>query len=131
MFTDPISDMLTRIRNASRVKKAEVLIPFSKIKMSIAQILAREGYVVGVEEVEAGSVKKSIKLNLKYVNREPAITNIDRISTPGRRVYVGKYKIPKVRNGMGIAIISTSQGLVSDREARKRQIGGELICEIY
>lgn len=131
MITDPISDMLTRIRNASAVRKAEVALPFSKTKLALAQILEREGYVVKVEvQGEAGS-HQLINLSLKYQNREPAITSIKRVSTPGRRLYVGYQELPSVRNGLGIAIVSTPQGLMTNREARLKKVGGELLCEVY
>ena len=132
MFTDPISDMLTRIRNASAVRKAEVIIPFSKIKLAIAQILEREGFIEKIENEEEGvTTRKDIRLHLKYSGRVPVINGLDRISKPGRRLYVNQNNLPKVRNGMGIAIISTSQGLVTDKEAHKKKLGGEVICEVY
>ncbi len=132
MFTDPISDMLTRIRNASAVRKAEVVIPFSKIKLAIAQILEQEGFVEKIENDEEGAApRRDIHIHLKYDGRIPVINGLDRISKPGRRLYVNQDNLPKVRNGMGIAIISTSQGLVTNKEARKRKLGGEIICEVY
>lgn len=129
MFTDPIADMLTRIRNASAAKKAEVSVPFSKVKLVIANILLQEGFIKNVEQNEEGS--KNIKIGLKYVGNRPAILALNRISKPGRRIYVDKDSILSVRNGLGIAIISTSQGIMNNKEAKKRKIGGELICEVY
>ncbi len=129
MINDPISDMLTRLRNALAAKKTEVLLPFSKIKMALAEILEREGYILKAEKIEGRFGE--IKIELKYVNREPAINCLKRISTPGRRIYAGKDRLPKVRNELGVAIISTSQGLMTNKEARKKKVGGEVLCEIY
>lgn len=129
MMTDPIADMLTRIRNASLVKKQEVVIPFSKIKLNIATILVREGYLEKVEEKKDGH--PALILILKYENGSPTIQYIKRISTPGQRRYIKKEKIAKILNGFGIAILSTPQGLMTDKEARKASVGGELICEVY
>lgn len=129
MINDPISDMLTRIRNALAAKKPEALIPFSKIKMTIAEILAKNGYILKIEKRE--NDWGEIKIDLKYINGEPAIESLKRISTPGRRVYVTKDQLPKVRNDMGLAILSTSQGLMTNKEARKKKVGGEVLCEIY
>jgi len=129
MMTDPIADMLTRIRNASLVHKKEVVVPFSKIKFGIANILVREGYLVKVEEQK--NPHPCLVLTLKYTNGDPVIHHIKRISTPGSRLYIKKDKVSKILNGYGIAILSTPQGLLSDGEARKAKVGGELICEIY
>lgn len=129
MMTDPIADMLTRIRNASMVHKSEVIVPFSKIKMAIAGILVREGYLSKAELVE--DKKPQIALSIKYDGREPAIHSLKRISTPGHRTYVKNDELDKVLNGFGLAILSTPKGLMTDIEARKEKIGGELLCEIY
>lgn len=129
MFTDPIADMLTRIRNASAAKKAEVVVPFSKVKWAIANILLQDGFIKNAEKVEDG--QGNIKIGLKYIDQKPAVVSLKRVSTPGRRVYVDKDNILSVRNGLGIAIISTSQGIMNNKEAKKRKIGGELICEVY
>ncbi|MBI5022972.1 MAG: 30S ribosomal protein S8 [Candidatus Magasanikbacteria bacterium] len=129
MFNDPISDMLTRIRNGLLARKKEVEIPFSKIKMGIAQILAKEGLILKVEKTEA--FPENLKIELKYINKEPIITSLKRVSVPSCRMYVDKDHLPKVRNNMGIAIISTSQGLMTNKEAGQKKIGGELLCEIY
>src|SRR3989338_1684917 len=132
-MTDPIADMLTRIRNAQAVKKAEVVLPFSKIKLAMAEILKRQGFIKEVERI-ADDAKNSkfeeIRLTLKYSGKEPAISNLKRISKPGRRVYKTKEELPAVLNNFGIAIVSTSQGLMTNKEARKKNLGGELICEI-
>ena len=130
MMTDPISDMLTRIRNAATVKKQYVDVPLSKIKFAIAKILEAENYVEKVEKVEVNK-RPYIRLNLKYNDRTPVIQSIKRVSTPGRRVYVQKENLPRVQSGFGIAILSTSNGLMTNNEARKRKLGGEVICEVY
>ncbi len=131
-MTDPIADMLTRIRNAQAARKSEVLVPFSKLKESLAVILLEEGYIrsVDVEENE-GSIVKNLSLGLKYVANKPVIREINRISTPGRRVYVGARKLPFVFDDLGIAILSTSKGLMSNKKAREERVGGELLCEIF
>ncbi|MFH1946991.1 MAG: 30S ribosomal protein S8 [Candidatus Magasanikbacteria bacterium] len=130
MMTDPIADMLTRIRNAQMSKKGSVEVPFSKLKKSIAEILSREGYLGKIEEIEAVPAKKMI-LELKYDNRQPAIRSVKRESKPGRRVYCKSTEMPKVLNGYGVAIVSTSKGIMTNKEAQKQGIGGEIICSIY
>jgi len=137
-MTDPIADMLTRIRNASAVGKETVVLPMSKIKYGIAQILEREGHIAKVEVVKTKSKKNGsavfdeLKIILKYKkDNRPAITSLKRISKPGRRVYASKEKLPRVLNNLGLAIISTSRGLLTNKEAAKAGIGGEIICEIY
>jgi len=129
-MTDPIADMLTRIRNAFLVKKKDVLVPNSKIKLKIAEILYKERLIDKIELVEENKIK-NIKISLKYDNKESVIASIKRISTPGRRIYVGKEELPYVLNGFGIAILSTSRGIMTNREAKKLGVGGEIICEIY
>lgn len=129
MIHDPIADMLTQIRNAMKVAKAEVIIPFSKVKLAIAAILVQEGYVERADKTEDQPAK--LRLVLKYTGRKPVISSLKRISTPGRRVYVTKDRLPWVLNNYGVAIISTSYGIMSNREARKKHIGGEIICEVY
>lgn len=128
-MTDPIADMLTRIRNGSVVRKKEVTVPFSKIKMAIAAILVREGYLEKV--TEAKDPHPSLVLTLKYVSGACAIQHIQKMSTPGHRLYVKKDDLPRVLNGLGFAILSTPRGLLTDAEARKEKVGGELICQIY
>src|SRR3989338_8453702 len=133
-MTDPIADMLTRIRNALAVRKPEVILPFSKIKMNIAEILQQLNYVNKVEKVEKGAGHPNydqIMIILKYLGKEPAITNLKNVSRPGRRVYVANDKLPVVLNNLGVAIISTPQGLMTNKEAKKKKLGGEIICEIY
>lgn len=132
-MTDPVGDMLTRIRNASRAGHEKVIIPSSRFKERIANVLKEEGFLkdMMVHRTE-GRAHSEITLMLKYgPNREPAINEIRRMSKPSLRKYVGSTRIPRVLNGMGIAIISTSRGIMVDREARKQKIGGELICTVF
>ncbi len=129
MMTDPIADMLTRIRNAQRSRKAIVEIPYSNVKQAIATILNKEGYVGSFEKTE--TLPQMLVLNLKYYGKQPAIQSIDRESTPGHRVYKKAQELPRVLNDYGIAIVSTSQGLMTNKEARKSGIGGEVICSVY
>lgn len=130
-MTDPIADMLTRVRNASSAMHEEVLIPLSKIKESIARILAEEGYVDGVEIVD-DAVHPTMKIRLRYSEeRERAIVGLRRISKPGRRVYRGAEELPRVLGGMGIAIVSTSQGVMTDRQARNARVGGEILAYVW
>jgi small subunit ribosomal protein S8 len=133
MMTDPIADMLARIRNAAMARHDVAAIPASKIKKSIADLLQKEGYVSSVSEEEWGPQKrKTLMVKLKYTgDSRAAFAGIRRISKPGRRVYVGYDKIPRVLNGLGVSIISTSQGLMTDKEARTKKVGGELICEVW
>ena len=133
MMTDPIADMLARIRNAAMARHDVARIPASKIKKSIANLLQQEGYVSSVSEEEWGPQKrKTLMVTLKYTGQSAAaFAGIRRISKPGRRVYVGHDKIPRVLNGLGVSIISTSQGLMTDKEARTKKVGGELICEVW
>ncbi|MFA5935509.1 MAG: 30S ribosomal protein S8 [Patescibacteria group bacterium] len=130
MHTDPISDFLTRLRNGQSAHLDVVKSPSSRMKFVIAKILEREGYVGEVSE-SADGAKKTIVVALKYDNRQPIIRNIKRISTPGRRVYRGADELPRVLSDIGIAIISTSAGVMTNKEARKRKLGGEVLCEIY
>lgn len=132
MMTDPIADMLTRIRNAQAVGKATVALPMSKLKRAIAELLKREGWLEAVATREDAGGRNEIMLTLLYRKPGmPKITSIRRVSTPGRRVYVTRGAVPQVKRGMGIAIISTSKGLLTNREARKQGLGGEVICEVY
>jgi small subunit ribosomal protein S8 len=128
-MTDPISDMLTRIRNASQALLPTVELPHSKVKESIAQILKKEGYVAEVNV--DGKVKKTIKLKLKYEGRKGVIEGLRRVSTPGLRRYTGSTEIPRVRGGLGVAIVSTSEGVMTGTQARNKNIGGELLCYIW
>jgi small subunit ribosomal protein S8 len=131
MMTDPIADMLTRIRNAVRVEKPHVDMPLSKVKRGVAEVLKREGYIWDWEEVEAKPCNE-LRLHLKYgPNGERVIRRIRRISKPGRRIYSGFGALRPILGGLGICIISTSRGVISDREARQRKLGGEVLCEVY
>jgi small subunit ribosomal protein S8 len=121
--------MLTRIKNGYMAKKGEVVLPSSKIKLAIAKILKDNKYVADVEE--SGDVKKEMKIKLLYTNKMPAMQEVKRISTPGRRVYCGTGDVPRVLSGYGMAIVSTSKGVMTGREAKKLKIGGEVICEVY
>ncbi len=130
-FTDPIGDMLTRIRNASSARHEKVLVPKSRLKVRIAEVLREEGFIKDFV-VHQDGVQGAITIVLKYsADREPAISDIKRVSKPGLRRYVATDSIPKVLNGMGIAILSTSKGVMVDREARKQKVGGELICTVW
>ena len=126
-MSDPISDMLTRIRNAQMAEKTMVAMPSSKIKSAIAKVLQDEGYVEGFKVVENNG-KPLLEIGLKYYADRPVIEKIQRVSRPGLRVYKGSEDIPKVMNGLGIAIVSTSKGLMTDRKARANGIGGEVLC---
>lgn len=131
VVTDPIADFLTRIRNANMVLMEKVEIPASKTKMSMAEILKEEGFINDVEYIEDGK-QGVIRVYLKYgANREKIINGLKRISKPGLRVYVGKEELPRVMGGLGIAIISTSRGLMVDRKARKEGLGGEVLCYVW
>lgn len=129
-MTDPISDMLTRIRNAGRALIPVVEMPHSKMKESIARILKHQGYVADVS-VDGAAARKQIKLKLKYQGKRSVIEGLRRISKPGLRRYVGSTEIPRVRGGMGVSIVSTSEGLMSGDDARKKKLGGELVCYVW
>jgi small subunit ribosomal protein S8 len=130
-FTDPIGDMLTRIRNASSARHEKVLVPRSRLKVRIAEVLKEEGFIKDFV-VHQDGIQGAITILLKYsADREPAISDIKRVSKPGLRRYVPNDSIPRVLNGMGIAILSTSKGVLVDREARKQKVGGELICTVW
>src|SRR4030042_4396168 len=131
MMTDPIADMLTRIRNAVRVEKAHVDMPLSKVKRGLAEVLKREGYIWDWEEI-AEKPQSQLRVHLKYgPNGERVIRHVRRVSKPGRRVYSRAGKLRPVLGGLGITIISTSRGVISDREARPRKLGGEVLCEVW
>lgn len=145
--TDPIADMLTRIRNAFKVGKDEVVVPASQLKLSLAQILVEEGYLTKVEKVAEATIAsrnahtsrraarrqrgEMLRLVLRYANGQPAVSSIERISKPSRRVYVSKDQLPVVRSGLGIAVLSTSRGLMTSRKAKKLGVGGEILCQLY
>lgn len=133
MMTDPIADLLTRIRNAGLARHDRTEVPASRLKKAVAQILMSEGYIADVRESENVSENpKKLTIVLKYGrDRQSAIDGIRRVSRPGRRVYVRHDRIPRVYSGLGISILSTSRGLMSDKEARRQKLGGELICEVW
>jgi small subunit ribosomal protein S8 len=129
-MSDPISDMLTRIRNAQLAEKVTVAMPSSKLKVAIAEVLREEGYVDGFSVIKGEGGKATLEISLKYYSGSPVIEKIQRISRPGLRIYKGSNDIPKVMNGLGIAIVSTSKGLMTDRKARANGIGGEVLCVV-
>jgi small subunit ribosomal protein S8 len=132
MLTDPIADMLTRIRNGALARHDRIELPASRLKAAVANILKQEGYVSDVQSSEGEGKDKKLTIVLKYGrDRQSAIDGVRRVSRPGRRVYVRHDRIPRVLAGLGISILSTSQGLVSDRDARRLKLGGELICEVW
>jgi len=128
-MTDPIADMLTRIRNGQKARKVSVSMPSSTAKVSVARVLKDEGYITGYS-TEAEGVKNELSIELKYFEGAPVIENVQRVSKPGLRIYRGTEDLPKVLGGLGVAIISTSAGVMSDRQARKQGIGGEVLCVI-
>lgn len=128
-MSDPIADMLTRIRNAQAVEKASVVMPSSKLKVAIAKVLKDEGYIDEFAVTEQGG-KYTLTIGLKYYAGRPVIERLERVSKPGLRVYKGRNEIPQVMNGLGVAIISTPQGLMTDRRARATGVGGEVICYV-
>jgi small subunit ribosomal protein S8 len=131
MMTDPIADMLTRIRNAVRIERPQIEMPFSKVKCGVAEVLKREGYIWDWRQVESQPANR-LQIDLKYGhNGERVIGHIKRISRPGCRVYRRSTNLRPVLNGLGISVISTSRGVISDREARQRKLGGEVLCEVW
>jgi small subunit ribosomal protein S8 len=127
-MSDPIADMLTRIRNAQSVEKAAVTMPSSKLKVAIAQVLKDEGYIDGF--AIKGDAKAELEIALKYYAGRPVIERIERVSRPGLRIYKGRHSIPQVQNGLGVAIVTTPQGVMTDRKARASGIGGEVLCYV-
>ena len=132
-MTDPIADLLTRIRNAIMAGHKVVEAPASNLKKEVARILFEKGYILGYKVIEGESVQSTLKIALKYnpKSKKPAIKSIQRVSRPGLRKYVGAEEMPRVLNGLGVAILSTSKGLMTDKEARKENIGGEVLCYVY
>ncbi|MEY2686013.1 MAG: hypothetical protein RL375_211 [Pseudomonadota bacterium] len=128
-MSDPIADMLTRIRNAQMVEKTSVAMPSSKLKAAIAQVLQDEGYIDGYA-IKASSGKSELEISLKYYAGRPVIERIERVSRPGLRVYKGRHDIPQVMNGLGVAIVTTPKGVMTDRKARAAGIGGEVLCYV-
>ena len=130
-FVDPIGDMLTRIRNGQMRSLNSILVPASKFRSQILEILKSEGYISSYFIADDKNNKKTLKVNLKYYEGSPVIKEIKRISKPGRRVYSRANSIPKIQNGLGLAILSTSKGVMSDSDARKNNLGGEIICRVF
>ena len=129
-MTDPLGDMLTRIRNGQRARKDSVLSPASKLRVRVLDVLQREGYIRGYSEEQMGPAA-GIRIELKYFEGQPAIKHVARVSKPGRRVYSGSQDLPRVRNGLGITIVSTPKGVLSDAEAREQNVGGEVLAEVF
>ena len=129
-MTDPLGDMLTRIRNGQQARKDSVLSPASKLRVRVLDVLQREGYIRGYSEEPMGPAK-GLRIELKYFEGQPAIRHLSRISKPGRRVYSGSQELPRVRNGLGITIVSTPRGVLSDAEARDQNVGGEVLAEVF
>ena len=130
MINDPLGDMLTRIRNGQQAKKDAVMTPASTLRARVLEVLQREGYIRGFSEDETGK-HKQLRIELKYFEGEPAIKHVARVSKPGRRVYSGSKELPTIRNGLGITIVSTPRGVLSDAEARNQNVGGEVLAEVF
>ncbi|HEU0045795.1 30S ribosomal protein S8 [Sphingomonas sp.] len=128
--TDPLGDLLTRIRNGQRAKKDSVLSPASKLRVNVLDVLQREGYIRGYSEEQMGPAA-GVRIELKYFEGQPAIKHVARVSKPGRRVYSGSQELPRVMNGLGITIVSTPRGVLSDAEAREQNVGGEVLAEVF
>ena len=129
-MTDPLGDMLTRIRNGQQARKDSILTPASKLRTRVLDVLQREGYIRGYSEEQMGPAA-GIRIELKYFEGQPAIQHVARVSKPGRRVYSGSKELPRVRNGLGITIVSTPKGVLSDAEARDQNVGGEVLAEVF
>lgn len=130
-MTDPLGDMLTRIRNGQSAKKDSVLTPASRLRASVLDVLQREGYIRGYSREETTGPQGTIRIELKYFEGQPAIQHLSRVSKPGRRVYAGATELPRVKNGLGITIVSTPKGVLSDAEARAENVGGEVLCQVF
>jgi small subunit ribosomal protein S8 len=130
-MSDPLGDMLTRIRNGQMAAKSAINAPASKLRANVLEVLRREGYIRGYETVDLGGGKSELNIQLKYHNGEPVIRELRRVSKPGRRIYAGVEDLPKVYNGLGIAIVSTPRGVLSDAEAREARVGGEVLCTVF
>ena len=128
--TDPLGDLLTRIRNGQRARKDSVLTPASKLRARVLDVLQREGYIRGYSDEQMGPAA-GIRIELKYFEGQPAIKHVARVSKPGRRIYSGAQELPRVRNGLGITIVSTPRGVLSDAEAREQNVGGEVLAEVF
>lgn len=130
-MSDPLGDMLTRIRNGQMAAKSAIKAPASKLRANVLEVLRREGYIRGFETVDLGGGKSELSIELKYHNGEPVIRELRRVSKPGRRIYKGVDDLPSVYNGLGIAIVSTPRGVLSDAEAREARVGGEVLCTVF
>ena len=130
-LSDPLGDMLTRIRNGQVRKKETVSMPASRFRGNVLDVLHREGFIRGFQKIDSENNKNLFKIELKYINGEPVIKNISRVSTPGRRVYSGIKNLPRHFDGLGISILSTSKGIMSDQEAREENVGGEILCKVF
>ncbi len=129
-MTDPLGDMLTRIRNGQQARKDSILTPASKLRSNVLDVLQREGYIRGYSE-EPVAGQKGLRIELKYFEGQPAIQHLARVSKPGRRVYSGSTELPRIRNGLGMSIVSTPRGVLSDAEARDQNVGGEVLAEVF
>jgi small subunit ribosomal protein S8 len=129
-MTDPLGDMLTRIRNGQQARKDSILTPASKLRANVLDVLQREGYIRGYSEEELAG-QKGLRIELKYFEGQPAILHLARVSKPGRRVYSGSSDLPRIRNGLGMTIVSTPRGVLSDAEARDQNVGGEVLAEVF
>jgi small subunit ribosomal protein S8 len=129
-MTDPLGDMLTRIRNGQQARKDSILTPASKLRANVLDVLQREGYIRGYSEEELAG-QKGLRIELKYFEGQPAIQHLARVSKPGRRVYSASRELPRIRNGLGITIVSTPRGVLSDAEARDQNVGGEVLAEVF
>jgi small subunit ribosomal protein S8 len=130
-MTDPLGDMLTRIRNGQSARKDSVLTPASRLRAGVLDVLQREGYIRGYSKEETSGPAATIRIELKYFEGQPAIQHLARVSKPGRRVYAGATELPRVKNGLGITIVSTPKGVLSDAEARAENVGGEVLCQVF
>ncbi|WP_316861766.1 30S ribosomal protein S8 [uncultured Cohaesibacter sp.] len=130
-MTDPLGDMLTRIRNAQMRKKTKVSTPASKLRQRVLDVLASEGYIRGYTTVEFEGGKSELEIELKYFDGEPVIREIQRVSKPGRRVYASVKNIPRIHNGLGVSIVSTPKGVMADHDARENNVGGEVLCRVF
>lgn len=130
-MTDPLGDMLTRIRNGQAARKDSVVTPASKLRISVLEVLQREGYIRGWSSEALDGSHPAVRIELKYFEGQPAIREVTRVSKPGRRVYSGVTTLPRVKNGLGITIVSTPKGVLSDAEARQQNVGGEVLCQVF
>jgi len=130
-MTDPLGDMLTRIRNGQQARKDSILTPASKLRAHVLDVLQREGYIRGYARVDYSGGRSEFEIELKYFDGEPVIREIERISKPGRRVYVAVRNLPRINNGLGVAILSTPKGVMADHDAREANVGGEIICTVF